>query len=217
MADFIKIAIDGPGGAGKSTIAKAVAERLGFVYIDTGAMYRAVAYKVMRENCPWEDPGNMEELLKRTKICFSEGKIYLDDENVEDHIRSEEVSAMASKVAKIPIVRNKLVDIQRAIGERVNVVMDGRDIGTNVFKDAPYKFFLTASSETRAERRFKQLQAKGKEAVYETILDEIKKRDYEDSHRKHNPLVAAEDAVLIDSTDMSPEQVIDFILKAVRT
>lgn len=210
-AGTVRIAIDGPGGAGKSTIAKAVAKKLGMEYVDTGAMYRAVGYKMNAENVAPEDTEAVERILRATNIDFENGVIYLDGEDVSGKIRTPEMSGIASVYSALPPVREKLVLIQRNIGRRKSVVMDGRDIGTNVFKDAQFKFFLTASAEERAKRRYLELREKGDDTTFEQVLADIEKRDHTDTHRKLNPLRKADDAVEIDSTDMTIEQVISFI------
>ena len=225
----IRIAIDGPSGAGKSTIAKRVAARLGFDYIDTGAMYRSIGLKMARSGFFGEDgmhggavdpsreidPDRLSSVLAETEIDFREGKVYLDGEDVESEIRNSEISKAASACAQIGMVREKLVDIQREIGSRKNVVMDGRDIGTNVFRDAEYKFFLTAAPAERAKRRFLELKEKGQDVVYEDILKDVEERDYRDTHRELNPLRKAEDAVEIDSTHVTIEEVVDEICSRV--
>lgn len=211
MRDRIRIAVDGPSGAGKSTIAKAVAQRLSIDYIDTGAMYRAVGYKLLKEGVSLEDLEKVAEVLARTDIDFSCGNIYLDGENINDKIRTEEISRQASACSALGIVREKLTEQQQEMGARKSVIMDGRDIGTVVFPDAEYKFYITASAEERAKRRYKELLEKGQEAAYEKVLADIKQRDYNDTTRKINPLRKAEDALTVDTTEMSREEVIDFI------
>lgn len=211
MRNRIRIAVDGPSGAGKSTIAKAVAQRLSIDYIDTGAMYRAVGYKLLQEGVSLEDLEKVAEVLARTDIDFSCGNIYLDGENINDKIRTEEISRQASACSALGIVREKLTEQQQEMGARKSVIMDGRDIGTVVFPDAEYKFYITASAEERAKRRYKELLEKGQEAAYEKVLADIKQRDYNDTTRKINPLRKAEDALTVDTTEMSKEEVIDFI------
>ena len=211
MRDRIRIAVDGPSGAGKSTIAKAVAQRLSIDYIDTGAMYRAVGYKLLQEGVSLEDLEKVAEVLARTDIDFSCGNIYLDGENINDKIRTEEISRQASACSALGIVREKLTEQQQEMGARKSVITDGRDIGTVVFPDAEYKFYITASAEERAKRRYKELLEKGQKAVYEKVLADIKQRDYNDTTRKINPLRKAEDALTVDTTEMSREEVIDFI------
>ena len=210
--DVYQIAIDGPGGAGKSTIAKLVAKKLGIDYIDTGAMYRSVGYKAMIYGIDPSDDQAMKSMLDGTDIDFDNGVVMLDGVDVSSKIRTQEVSAMASKVASLSAVRTKLVDMQRNIGMKKSVVMDGRDIGTNVFKDAKYKFFLTASPEERAKRRFDELKAKGEDVNYDEILEDIEERDYRDTHRELNPLRKAEDAVEVDTTSMNIEQVANTLM-----
>lgn len=215
MPKIFQIAIDGPSGAGKSTIAKKVAEELAIDYIDTGAMYRAVGLKMLRLGIPMEENETLFEMLGNTDVDFSEGRVYLDGEDVSDVIRTQEVSKAASDCSAFATVRRKLVELQQAMGKRKSVIMDGRDIGTVVLKDAEYKFYLTATAEERAMRRFKELQAKGSEDTYEKVLEDVNKRDYNDTHREVDPLRQAEDAVLIDSTDMSIDEVVDFVIEAV--
>lgn len=211
MRNRIRIAVDGPSGAGKSTIAKAVAQRLSIDYIDTGAMYRAVGYKLLQEGVSLENLQKVAEVLERTEIDFSCGNIYLDGENINDKIRTEEISRQASDCSALGIVREKLTEQQQEMGARKSVIMDGRDIGTVVFPDAEYKFYITASAEERANRRYKELLEKGQEVSYEKVLSDIKQRDYNDTTRKINPLRKAEDALTVDTTEMSREEVIDFI------
>ena len=208
---MIRIAIDGPGGAGKSTIAKLVGNKLGLEYIDTGAMYRAIGLKLNRERISPNDIEAIRESLDNTSIDFVDGKIILDDEDVSDIIRTQEISKLASMYSQIPDVRTKLVDIQRRIAGGKGVIMDGRDIGTNVLTDAELKIFLTAAPMIRARRRYDELVSKGVQAGFNDIYDDIKDRDYQDTHRKLNPLVKAEDAVLLDTSEMSIEEVVDAI------
>ena len=215
MSKIFQIAIDGPSGAGKSTIAKRVAAELAIDYIDTGAMYRAVGLKMLRLGIPMEENETLFEMLGNTDVDFSEGRVYLDGEDVSDLIRTQEVSKAASDCSAFATVRRKLVELQQAMGKRKSVIMDGRDIGTVVLKDAEYKFYLTATAEERAMRRFKELQAKGSTDTYEKVLEDVNKRDYNDMHRNVDPLRQAEDAVLIDSTNMSIEEVVDFVIEAV--
>lgn len=215
---ILRIAVDGPSGAGKSTIAKIVAEKMGIDYIDTGAMYRAIGLKMLREGISQDEDkaSDRQEVLDRTTIDFEGGVITLDGEDVSGLIRTPEVSMAASDFSRFPEVREKLVAIQREIGHRKSVVMDGRDIGTNVFPDAQYKFFLTATAEERAKRRVKELLEKGQDVNYEETLEDIRQRDYNDSHRKLNPLKKADDAIEVDTTEMSIEEVTQSILDAIR-
>lgn len=216
MDKIFKIAIDGPSGAGKSTIAKAVAKKLGIDYIDTGAMYRAIGYKMREEGVSPDDGDALTRLLENTDIDFVNGDIILDDTVVNDKIRTSDISQRASECSALPEVREKLVQLQRSMGEKKSVIMDGRDIATNVLKDARYKFFLTASAEERADRRYKELVEKGERISYDEVLEDIKKRDHNDMTRKLNPLRKADDALEVDSTGLSVEEVIDKILKEIK-
>ena len=209
---MIRIAIDGPGGAGKSTIAKLVGDKLGLEYIDTGAMYRAVGLKLNREGIKPDDLISISNVLEETTIDFVNGKIILDGDDVSDIIRTQEISKLASIYSQIPEVRSKLVDIQRKIAAGKSVIMDGRDIGTNVLTDAELKIFLTADSMVRARRRYEELRSKGVKANLDDIHEEIKDRDYQDMNRKLNPLVQAEDAVMLDTSDMTIDEVVNTIV-----
>ena len=209
---MIRIAIDGPGGAGKSTIAKLVGDKLGLEYIDTGAMYRAVGLKLNREGIKTDDLISISNILEETSIDFVNGKIILDGDDVSDIIRTQEISKLASIYSQIPEVRSKLVDIQRKIAAGKSVIMDGRDIGTNVLTDAELKVFLTADSMVRARRRYEELRSKGVKANLDDIHEEIKDRDYQDMNRKLNPLVQAEDAVMLDTSDMTIDEVVNTIV-----
>ncbi|WP_313345605.1 (d)CMP kinase [Sedimentibacter sp.] len=205
------IAIDGPSGAGKSTVAKLLSNKLNFEYIDTGAMYRALAYKayINKIDINEENSDKINEMLNLTTVDYYDNNIYLDGQNVECLIRDEIVSINASKISALGNVRNKMVDLQRKIAENKNVILDGRDIGTVVFPNADYKFFVTASEEVRAVRRYNQLVASNKDVVFENILTDIKKRDEQDSSRKISPLKIADDAILIDTSDMSLEETVN--------
>ena len=213
MSKIFRIAIDGPSGAGKSTIAKAVAKKLNIDYIDTGAMYRAVGYKMDRDGVPFEQSEELSNMLADTDIDFVNGDIILDGEVVNTLIRTPEVSMLASKCSSISDVRQKLVEIQRGMGSRKSVIMDGRDIGTNVLKDAECKIFLTASAEERADRRFKELQEKGENQSYEEVLADIKARDHSDMTRELNPLRKADDAVELDTTGLGIDEVVERVIE----
>lgn len=213
----INIAIDGPAGAGKSTVAKNISKTLGIIYLDTGAMYRAVALKAIRSGLDTCDAESLAALVKdidiRIEYKDSDQRIFLDGNDVSGKIRTPEVSIGASNVAAIPAVRIKLVDLQRAIAEENDVVMDGRDIGTYVLPHARYKFFITASLKERAIRRYEELLAKGTTGVtLEEVMKDISYRDKNDSSRSFAPLSKAEDAMEIDTTCLKPEEVIDKIL-----
>ena len=209
---MIRIAIDGPGGAGKSTIAKLVGDKLGLEYIDTGAMYRAVGLKLTRKGIKPDDLISISNVLEETTIDFVNGKIILDGDDVSDIIRTQEISKFASIYSQIPEVRSKLVDIQRRIAAGKSVIMDGRDIGTNVLTDAELKVFLTADSMVRARRRYDEFRSKGIKANLDDIHEEIKDRDYQDMNRKLNPLVQAEDAIRLDTSDMTIDEVVNTIV-----
>ena len=200
------IAIDGPSGAGKSTVARLLSKELGFEYIDTGAMYRALAYKAYKDNIDINEI-KIEEMLKTTNVNYYDNQIFLDGENVEELIRGEAISKAASKISALKIVREKMVELQRKIAADKNVILDGRDIGTTVFPNADYKFFITASAKERAKRRFNQLKESNIEADYESVLSDIIKRDENDSTRRFSPLKMAKDAILIDTTDMDIQEV----------
>lgn len=218
---MLNIAIDGPSGAGKSTISKMLAKKLGIIYLDTGAMYRAVALYVSRKGVDVNDRDKVVPLLTEIEIEFrgegDEKRIYLNGEDVSAAIREHAVSKMASDVSKIKEVRLFLVEQQRAIAKKNDVVLDGRDITSFVLPDSKYKFFLTATPEERARRRCEELKAKGSDISYETVLADVNDRDYNDTHRDFAPLVQTEDAVLIDSTDLSTDEVIEVILRYVNT
>ena len=212
------IAIDGPAGAGKSTIAKMVAKRLGFLYIDTGAMYRAVAYCALEKGINVQSREQVVELASGLQIALQNGedgrlRVYCNGIDVTERIREQAVSRNVSKVASVPEVRVKMVEQQRKIASCGGVVMDGRDIGTYVLPDAQLKFFITASLEERTTRRMKELAEKGVFITFSALKKEIALRDKIDSEREMAPLSAAEDAVIIDTTDMTVEQVVEKIIK----
>lgn len=210
------IAIDGPAGAGKSTIAKAVAKRLGFIYVDTGAMYRAMALYFIRHNIAAEDEDKIYSVLDDVdiRIEYEDGvqQVILNGENVNGLIRTEEVSQMTSKSSVYPKVRVKLVELQRKIAETADVIMDGREIASYVLPNANLKIFLSASVEVRAKRRYEELKEKGIDCNLEDIAKDIEERDYRDSHREFAPLVRVPDAVLVDTSDMSINQVIEALI-----
>lgn len=210
------IAIDGPAGAGKSTIAKNIAKQLGFIYVDTGAMYRAMAVFFIDNGVNTESEDDIENACTKVSIniTYENGiqQIILNNTNVTGRLRTEEVGNTASKTAVYSSVRRKLVELQQEIAKTTDVVMDGRDIGTCVLPDATCKVYLTASVETRADRRFKELQAKGIEADIEEIKADIADRDYRDMNRDVSPLKQADDAVLVDSSNMNIEEVTEAII-----
>ncbi len=215
MIGIFQIAIDGPSGAGKSTIAKKLAAALEIDYIDTGAMYRAVGYKMMNEGIGLTDRAAIKNMLDATDIDFRHGETILDGMIISGEIRTPAITRLASDASAFPEVRKKLVAMQREMGERRCVIMDGRDIGTNVFPDAKYKFFLTASVEERARRRWLELREKGRNLRLEDVAADISERDHNDSSRPLNPLKKAEDAIEIDTTNMDIDEVVRYILNLI--
>lgn len=216
---MINIAIDGPAGTGKSTIAKLVAKEKGFIYLDTGAMYRALAVYALKNGVDPLDEKAVDKLIVGVNmdIKYIDGvqHIIVCGEDVTSKIRENHVSKAASDISAHPSVRIKLVELQREFAKNHDVVLDGRDIGTFVLPDTPYKFYLTASEEVRAMRRVKDLAERGQIVEFNTVLEEIKQRDYNDSHRQFAPLRQADDAVFIDSSEMSIDEVKDFILSKI--
>ena len=212
----IMIAIDGHSSTGKSTTAKRVAKALQYVYIDTGAMYRAITYKCLKLGIDINDRQKVVDLCSRTEVDFVDNSIYLDGVRLGEEIRTLEVSSKVSDVAKIPQVREFLLEKQREIGKRSDVILDGRDVGTHIFPDTKYKFFLNASAQERGRRRYQELVDKGQTVVLEDIIEDIKKRDYIDSTREVAPLVKADDAIEVDSTSMTIDQVVTYISDMVR-
>lgn len=220
----ITIAIDGFSSTGKSTLAKQLAKALGYVYVDTGAMYRAVAFFAMQNNWISEAEIAKDQIVKslvNIKLHFQFNpslgfaEMYLNGKNVENEIRSLSVSQNVSRIAEISEVRSKLVEQQQEMGKEKAVVMDGRDIGTVVFPDAELKIFMTASSRTRAQRRFEELVEKGQRVTFEEVLENVEKRDYIDTHRIDSPLVKAEDAVVLDNSTLSKEEQFQLVLQLV--
>ncbi len=224
MINKITIAIDGFSSTGKSTLAKQLAQQLGYIYVDTGAMYRAVAFFAMQNQYISIDSFNKVELVNHLKNISLEFKfnnelgfaeMYLNGQNVEKEIRTIEVSAYVSKVAEVSEVRSKLVEQQKEMGKNKGIVMDGRDIGTVVFPDAELKIFMTASAATRAQRRFDELVQKGDAVTYEEVLKNVEERDYIDTHRDDSPLIMAEDAVEIDNSYLTREEQFQAVLDLV--
>ena len=211
----MNIAIDGPAGAGKSTIAKRLAKKLGFIYVDTGAMYRAMAYYFLQHNIDAKDENAIAAACPDVDVTITyengEQQVLLNGENVNGVIRNEEVGNMASSTSVYPVVRKKLVELQRQLAKSADVIMDGRDIGTCVLPDAQVKIYLTASSATRAKRRYDELTEKGVRCDLAEIEKDIIDRDYRDMHRETSPLRQAEDAVLVDSSEMNIDEVVDAI------
>lgn len=217
---MISIALDGPAGAGKSTVAKGVAKDLGFIYVDTGALYRTVGLHFIRKgittelNCDIES--ELKEIVVDIKFVNNEQRVFLNGEDVSEQIRTPEASMMASAVSAKPPVRAFLLDMQRKLARENNVIMDGRDIGTVVLPDATLKYFVTATAEERANRRYKELIEKGMDVEYKAVYDDIVKRDYNDSHREIAPLKPAEDSIMFDTTGNTLEQSVELLKKSIR-
>lgn len=222
MERKIIIAIDGYSSCGKSTLAKQLAEKLGYIYVDSGAMYRAVTYYFMKNNVDRSNEKAISDALSKIHITFKynadkkRNETYLNGEMVEDEIRSLEVSNLVSPVSAIPAVRDFLVEQQKRMGSERGIVMDGRDIGTVVFPDAELKLFMKANKGVRAQRRWLELKEKGIELPFEEILQNLEKRDYEDTHRAYNPLRKAEDAIELDNSELSPQEQLFLVLNTAR-
>lgn len=217
----IAIALDGPAGAGKSSIAKRAAKALGYIYVDTGALYRTIGLAAMRAGVEPQPSDEVDSLLSRITVSLEfneqgEQVVLLDGEDVSSLIRTPEASMMASQISAVPSVRAYLLDLQRDMAKTHNVIMDGRDIGTVVLPDAKVKIFLTASPEARAERRYKELVEKGTDTTYEEVLRDVKERDYNDSHRAIAPLKPAEDSILVDTTELDFEQSVEAIINVIK-
>ena len=221
MSEFIAVAIDGPAGAGKSSVAKAVSAKLSYIYADTGALYRAVGLYMVNKGIDTKDAKTITKAVSEDNIeiniaFFEDGQhVILNGEDVSGKIRTPEISMAASNVSAVPAVRQFLFDLQRDLAKKNNIIMDGRDIGTVVLPNAQVKIFLTASAQERANRRCKELTEKGMEVNYDEILEDIKKRDDQDMNRPIAPLKAADDAVIIDSSDMSFEEVVEALIKTI--
>ena len=219
-AAYFVVAIDGPAGSGKSTVARALADRLGYTFLDTGALYRTVALMAKRQGIPWDDGLRLGKLAGELDIVFVRGdgktRILANQSDVTDEIRTAEISQGASKVSALPAVRAGLLDLQRNVAAKANVVAEGRDVGTVVFPSAQAKFFLVANASTRAERRTLELQAAGRPAIFTDVLSEMQERDARDSQRAVAPLRPADDAMEIDSSNASPEEVLERMLSVVR-
>ncbi|MBO5937719.1 MAG: (d)CMP kinase [Clostridia bacterium] len=218
---MINVAIDGPAGAGKSTISRAAAKEMGYIYIDTGALYRTVGLNAMRKGADVNDPESViatitDDLKVELRFIDGEQRMFLNDEDVSDKIRTPEASSAASKVSAVPEVRKYLFDLQKNLAKSNNCIMDGRDIGTVVLPDAKVKIFLTASPEARAKRRYDELIEKGMDVKYEDVLADMIKRDYDDSHRAIAPLKQADDAILADTSGNTLEESIALIIKIIK-
>lgn len=217
---YISVAIDGPSGAGKSTVARAAAARLGYVYVDTGAMYRAIGLAVFRRGISGEDADGIAAVLPEIdiRLAYQDGvqHVLLNGEDVSDAIRTPEIAYYASKVSAVPAVRQFLLEAQRDMAKKGNILMDGRDIGTVILPDAPVKIFLTASAETRAERRYLELAEKGQQVTRGSVLHDVVERDRQDMSRAVAPLKQAEDAVLLDTSKMTLDESIEAVLQIIR-
>ncbi len=217
---MISVAIDGPSGAGKSTLAKQLAAELGFIYVDTGAMYRSIGLYGMRKEIDIKDPVQVEGVLSEINIslAFQEGTqhIYLNNEDVSEKVRAEQAGMAASVVAQQPAVRQFLLELQRDMAEKNNILMDGRDIGTVVLPNATVKIYLTASVEARANRRYKELQEKGNPETFEKVKKDIEERDWQDMNREISPLKKAADAVEVDTSTLNLQQSFDVLLDLIR-
>ena len=216
----INVAIDGPAGAGKSTISRSAAKQLGYIYVDTGALYRTVGLNAVRVGADLESAESIAKSIEGITVDLTyengEQAVLLNGENVSAFIRTPEASMAASKVSAIPAVREFLFSLQQDIAKRNNCVMDGRDIGTVVLPNAQVKIFLTASAEARAQRRYKELIEKGQEVKFEDVLEDMNQRDYNDSHRAIAPLKQADDAVLVDTSDLNLEQSIEAVVNTIK-
>ncbi len=221
MKKVINVAIDGPAGAGKSTISRKAAAELGYIYIDTGALYRTVGLNALRKGADIDSSEEIvstltDELKVELKFLGGEQRMFLCGEDVSDKIRTPEASMAASKVSAIPAVRAYLFDLQKNLAKENNCIMDGRDIGTVVLPDADVKIFLTASPEARAQRRYKELTEKGMDVKYQEVLEDMIQRDYNDSHREIAPLKQADDAILCDTSDLDLQQSIELIINTIK-
>ncbi|MDY2880616.1 MAG: (d)CMP kinase [Candidatus Borkfalkiaceae bacterium] len=216
---MINVALDGPAGSGKSTVARLIAKKLDILYLDTGAMYRACGLKCKRLGLDAEKEEDVKKFIDGIDLAIryenSAQHTFLDGEDVSEEIRKPDVSMLASAVSAHPCVRVKMVEMQRNIARQTDCVLDGRDIGSYVLPDAKYKFFVTADPKIRAERRFRELTEKGMKVDFDRLYEEILERDYNDSHRTFAPLVRAEDAVLLDTSAMTPDEVVDFVLSRI--
>lgn len=220
LTEVINIAVDGPAGSGKSTVCKLIAEKMGILYLDTGAMYRAIALQCIRQNADYAEKDSVKNVVEKLKlkIEYKDGRqvTLLDGEDVSDQIRTPQVSLIASYVSAYGFVRQKMVSLQREIAKKTSCILDGRDIGTNVLPDCRFKFYLTASAEIRAKRRYDDEKYKGAEQSYEEVLREINERDFQDKNRAVAPLKQADDAIVIDTSSMNIEEVVSEIIKSIQ-
>ncbi len=217
---MISVAIDGPSGSGKSTISKCLAKKLGFVSLDTGALYRTIAYFLKNNKINYQDENLVEQKLKNINIDLrylnSNQRVFLDGKDVTNSIRSEDISMISSCISAMPCVRSYLLDFQRNMAKKYNIIMDGRDIGTVILPNATVKIFLTASPEVRAKRRYSELSESGQNVNYKEVLSDVLKRDFNDKNRKISPLKQADDAILFDSSEYSFEQTVEELFKIIK-
>lgn len=212
----LNIAIDGPSASGKSTIAKALAKRLNYTHLDTGAMYRACTYKALKNNINIQSEDDLVKMVNSSHFAFDDlGHIYLDNKDISSKIRSKEIDLLTSNIAQFPKLRESLVHIQQIIAKDKGYIVDGRDIGSVVLPDAEIKIFQTASIESRAKRRLNEYKTKGIEIDYQTIFDEIEKRDFQDQNRKYSPLIRTSDAYLLDTSDLSIDESVELVYELV--
>lgn len=220
LTEVINVAVDGPAGSGKSTVSKLISEKMGILYLDTGAMYRAIALQCIRQNADYAEKDSVKHIVDRLKIKieYKDGRqiTLLDGEDVSDKIRTPQVSLIASYVSAYSFVRQKMVSLQREIAKSTSCILDGRDIGTNVLPDCRFKFYLTASAEVRAKRRFEEDKKRGGSQSYEEVLKDINDRDFQDKNRAIAPLKQAEDATVIDTSDMTVEEVVAAVIKSIQ-
>jgi cytidylate kinase len=215
MPQTIRIAIDGYSSCGKSTLAKALAKRIDFTYIDSGAMYRCVTLYMLNHSIDTDDHAAVGEALEHIHIDMKKGRFFLNDEDVSEAIRNMVISENVSRVSAVKEVRKAMVKKQQRLGKNQNVVMDGRDIGTTVFPDAQLKVFMTAHPMIRAQRRYKELMEKGEEVSIEEVMANLNMRDYQDTHREESPLTQAEDAIVLDNSFLTPEEQLNYVLKLI--
>lgn len=212
----MQIAIDGPSGAGKSTIAKELSNRLNYEYLDTGAMYRALAFEFRDKNfIEYDNDIKLKNFLDTIVMNVENNLIYINGKNLSSYLRDERIGMLASKISSYPLVRKYLVDIQRQIADGKNIILDGRDVGTVILPNSECKIFLNADINERARRRFEQLKSMGKSVDFDMVLEDIKKRDYDDAHRKHSPLKKADDAYEVDCTNLTIEETVELIIEVI--
>ena len=217
MKKTLQVAIDGPSGAGKSTVAKGISKKMQLEYVDTGAMYRALAYKFIKNNYEnYNDTEDLLSILNNTNIDFSNGRLFLDGDDISELIREEKIGMLASKISAIQEIREYMVNLQRRIASNHDVIMDGRDVGTVILKDSDFKYYLTATLDERTKRRYVQLKESGQFVEYADVMEMLQKRDYDDMNRIHSPLMKALNSVEVDCTSLTEEETIDLIIENIR-